>query len=62
MVPTDFFGEERVFILYIFPHLHLGPFFPLSVLFSFIKSNPQQYRVYYNVPNYFARKYILKNF
>jgi hypothetical protein len=25
--------------------LHLGPSFPLSVLFSSIKSNPQQYRV-----------------
>ena len=34
------FGEERVFILYIFPYLHLGPPFPLSVLFSSIKSNP----------------------
>jgi len=39
-----FFGEKRVFILYIFPYLHLGSPFPLSVLFSFIKSNPQQYR------------------
>ena len=39
-----FFGEKRIFILYIFPYLHLGSPFPLSVLFSFIKSNPQQYR------------------
>ena len=62
MVPIDFFGKERVVILYIFPYLHLGPPFPLSVLFSSIKSNPQQYRVYYNVSNYFARKFIFKNF
>jgi len=58
MVPTDFFGEVRVFILYIFPYLHLDPLFPLSVFFSSIKSNPQQYWVYYNVSNYFARKLI----
>jgi len=44
MVPTDFFfDEEKVFILYIFPYLHLDPLFPLSALFSSIKSNPQQY-------------------
>jgi hypothetical protein len=55
------FGEERVFILYNFPYLYLGSF-PLSVLFSSIKSNPQHYRVYYNVSNYFARKFIFKNF
>jgi hypothetical protein len=61
MVPTDF-GEERVFILYIFPYLHLGLPFPLSVLFSSIKSNPQHYQVYYNVSNYFAQKFIFKNF
>jgi hypothetical protein len=63
MVPTDFFfDEERVFILYIFPYLHLDPLFPLSALFSSIKSNPQQYQVYYNVSNYFAQKFIFKNF
>jgi len=56
------FGEERVFILYIFLYLHLGPLFSLSVFFSSIKSNPQQYRVYYNISNYFTRKFIFKNF
>jgi hypothetical protein len=56
-----FFCEERVFTLYNFPYLHLGPPFPLSVLFSLIKPNPQPYRVYYNVSNYFTRKFILKN-
>ena len=37
MVPADFFGEERVFILYNFPYLHLGPFsFKCTILFNYI--------------------------
>jgi hypothetical protein len=52
---------ESIYTLY-FPFLAFRPPFPLSALFSSIKSNPQQYRVYYNVSNYFAQKFIFKNF
>ena len=58
MVPIDYLGEERVFILYNFFYFHLGPYFPLSVLFSSITSIPQQYRVCYNVSNYFTWKFL----
>jgi hypothetical protein len=52
---------ESIYTLY-FPFFAFRSPFPLSALFSSIKSNPQQYRVYYNISNYFARKFIFKNF
>ena len=52
----------REYLYFIISLICIQAPFPLSVLFSSIKSNPQQYQVYYNVSNYFARKFIFKNF
>ena len=54
---------RREYLYSIFSFICIqAPIFLLSVLFSSIKSNPQQYRVYYNVSNYFPRKFIFKIF
>ena len=50
------FLVRREYLYYMISLICIQASLPLSVLFFSIKSNPQHYRAYYNVLNYFARK------